>query len=223
MIEKYDEKYTGRQITMDWVYVNPFTGYIHFKNLRIYELKSDSIFFSASGVSVNFAMLKLLSKTIEITKITLDRPKGMVIQNKKGFNFNDLIKKFTPKNPAITPEKTAIAASKVHFNILTIKINDGVFYYDEKRFPIHYFIKNVNIESTGKRWFADTMAVQFSFFSGPGSGVMKGNFTINFKNNDYRLAIIVHKFDLKILEQYLKALTNNASFSANLDADMKAR
>lgn len=31
-IEKYAERYTGRQITMDWAYVNPFTGYIKSRN-----------------------------------------------------------------------------------------------------------------------------------------------------------------------------------------------
>src|SRR5665647_1388737 len=51
LVEKYDAKYTGREIKMDWAYVNPFTGYIHFSNVKIYELNSDSIFFSANGVS----------------------------------------------------------------------------------------------------------------------------------------------------------------------------
>ena len=45
VIEKYDVQYTGRKITMDRVYVNPFTGYFHFSNLKVYELNSDSIFF----------------------------------------------------------------------------------------------------------------------------------------------------------------------------------
>src|SRR5476649_1581221 len=79
LVEKYDEKYTGRQITMNWAYVNPFTGYIHFSDLKIYELKSDSIFFSANGISLNVAMLKLFSKTYEISECTLDRPRGIVI------------------------------------------------------------------------------------------------------------------------------------------------
>ena len=37
LIEKYDETYTGRQITLDLAYVNPFTGFVHFKNLKIFE------------------------------------------------------------------------------------------------------------------------------------------------------------------------------------------
>ena len=58
LISKYSEKYTGRQIKMDWVYVNPFTGYVHISNLKIYESKlnqayenGDSIFFSAKGLT----------------------------------------------------------------------------------------------------------------------------------------------------------------------------
>ena len=221
LLEKYVEKYTGRHINMSWIYVNPFTGYVHISNLKIYESKSlpdykkgDSIFFSAKGVSANFAMLKLLSKTIEISEITLDQPKGIVIQNKKELNFTDLIKLFTPKKPRTTP-------ASVHFTILNIKIENGVFWYREEVAPINYFIKEVNIESTGKRWNADTMAVKFSFSSGPASGSAKGNFTINFKTMNYRVAAIFNKYDLKFMEQYLKDLISYGNFSANLDADFK--
>jgi len=81
----------------------------------------------------------------------------------------------------------------------------------------------VNIESTGKRWDTDTIRAKFSFLSGVGGGGMKGNFTINIKNEDYRLAVIAQKFDLNILEQYLKDLTNYGKFSANLDADLNVK
>ncbi|MGZ5273618.1 MAG: DUF748 domain-containing protein [Kaistella sp.] len=215
LVKKYDEKWTGRQITMDRTYINPFTGYIHLSNLKIYEFKSDSIFFSADGLRAKISILKLFSKTYEIRKLTLYHPRGTIIQNKKELNFKDLIDKFSSK------DNSGSAKSKSHFNILRIKIIDGEFYFHEKLIPINYFIKNVNIESTGKRWDADTIAAHFSLSSGIGSGDMKGDFTINIKTNDYRLAIIIHKFDLNIIEQYLKDLTNYGSFSANLDADLK--
>jgi uncharacterized protein involved in outer membrane biogenesis len=157
LIEKYDEKYTGRQIKTGWVYVNPFTGYIHIGNLKIYEYKSDSIFFSAKGLSANFALLKLFSKIIQISEVTLDRPKGIINQNKKEFNFDDLIIKYTPEKHGKT-EKTGKTASPFHFNILNIKIINGEFYYHEKVTPINYFIKEVNFESSGKHWYVDTIA-----------------------------------------------------------------
>ena len=216
LISKYAGKTTGRRITIDAAYINPLTGFIHLSNLKIYELKSDSIFFSADGVSANFSILKLFSKTYEITRLTLNHPQGAIIQNKKDFNINDLIDKFSSEGNSDTLK------APVHFNILNIKIIDGEFYYAEKQIPINYFIKNVNIESTGKRWDTDTITAQFSLLPGTGTGDMKGEVTINLKNEDYRLALVAHKFNLNIIEQYLKDLTNYGSFSANIDADIKS-
>ncbi len=217
LVERYDLKYTGRQITMDRAYVNPFTGYVHFSNFKIHEFQSDSIFLSAKGVSADFALLKLFSKTYEISKLTLNKPHGIIVQVNEDLNFNDLIKKFTPKVDSIK------AVAPTHFSILKIKIVDGVFYYRERVTPINYFIKSVNIESTGIYWNTDTIAAKFSFLSGIGGGGMKGDFTINIKNLDYRLAVVAQKYDLEILEQYLKELTNFGYFKGNIDADLKVK
>ena len=217
LLIKYGEKYTGRQISIGRVLVNPISGSIHFSDLKIFELNSDSIFISAEGGNADFAMLKLFSKTYEISKLTLNHPYGVIIQNKKSLNFSDLISKLSSK------ENTDTTRRRAHFNILRVKINDGEFYYHEQLAPIKYSIKSVNIASTGKLWNADTIAAQFSFIPGTGDGDIKGEFTINLKNKDYRLACVAHKYDLNIIEQYIKALTNYGSFSANLDANINAK
>jgi len=144
IVEKYDEKYTGRKITMDRAYVNPLTGYIYFSNLKIYELNSDSLFLSIDGIGANISLLKLFSGTFEISKLILNHPSGAIIQNRKTLNINDLIDKFSSKgNPGTIK-------SHFHFSIINIRINEGEFYYKDRQIPISYFIKKVNIESTGK-------------------------------------------------------------------------
>ena len=216
-VEKYDEEYLGRKITMDWAYVNPFTGYIYLNNLKIYEKKSNHLFFSANSIHANFEMSKLFFKTYEISELTINHPRGIIIQHEKNLNFDDLIALFSSK------EKTTIPEVPVHFNLLNIKIIDGEFRYLENVTPINYFVKNVNIESTGLRWDADTIAANFSFLSGIGSGDVKGNLTINTTNLDYRYDVDIHKFDLDFINQYLKDLINYGSFSAKLDAGVKAK
>lgn len=216
LVEKYDVQYTGRQITMDWAYVNPFTGYMHFDNFTVYELQSDSVFLHTEGVNINIAMLKLLTKTYEISALTLNKPNATIIQTKKSLNFSDLIEKFSGN------ELSDTIKSVTHFNALNIKINDGEFHYHDRLIPINYFIKNVFIESTGKRWDIDTIDAKFSLSSGPSKGDMKGDMTFNVENKDYRLALQVDKFDLQIVEQYLKDISNYGSFRANLDANMKS-
>ena len=179
-------------------------------------VNSNIVFFAAKSVDANFAMRKLFNKTYEISQLSLESPRGKIIQNKKYFNFNDLIETFSSK------EDSKKTKPPVHFSILSMTIHNGTFYYSEKVIPIYYFIKDVNIESSGIQWDSDTIATKFSFVSGMGTGHINGNITTNIKNKDYRLAIAINKLDLNIIEQYLKDLTNYGNFSAILDANMRA-
>ena len=218
LIEKYDTKFTGREITINYAYVNPFTGYVYLDNFKSYELKSDSLFLSADGVSGNFSMLKLFTKTYEISELVINQPKGMIIQigDKHDLNFMDIIKKFTSK-------KTGETKSPVHFSILKLKINDGLFFYQENVIPVNYFIKQVNIECGGIHWDSDTIPFKFSFVSGIGGGEIKGDLTVNSKTLDYHAAVVANKFNLKVLEQYIKDMSNYGSFAAILNANIKAK
>ena len=215
LIEKYDKQYTGRQITMDRVYVNPFTGYFHFSNLKIYEQKSDSVFIAAKSLNVDVALFKLWSNTIELSELTLNQAVGKIIQHDQDFNFDDLRKRFIPAETDTIP-------SKFHINILNVSLTDGEIHYLENRYPINYFIKKVKIESLGKRWNNDTIAMHFAFVSGTGSGDVNGSITMNMKTMAYKLAVVIQKYDLKVLEPYLQDFTNYGNFSGDLDANVKS-
>lgn len=211
LIEKHDLRYLGREVTIDWAYINPFTGFVYLHNLDIKESKNDTTFFSAESVSGNFAMLKMFYRTYELTELKIQSPVGFVIQKKRDLNFNDLIEKFRGGKSN---------KPRVHFSILRIIITNGEFHYREKIIPIDYVITNVNIESTGKPWDVDTIASKFSFQAG--HGTLTGNFTINTHTQDYRLATAVHGLDLELIRQYLWELINYGMFSARLDADIQA-
>src|SRR5690242_19521701 len=82
IIEKYDVDFIGREVTMDWAYVNPFTGYVHFSNVKVHERSSKKIFFSADGISANFSVYKILNGTYEMSDLTINRPITKIRQDK---------------------------------------------------------------------------------------------------------------------------------------------
>jgi len=213
LIEKYDEKLIGRQVKMDWAFVNPLSGYIYLSGIKFYESKSDSIFISTKGLGLNFSIYKLFFKEYEITELTLHEPVATFIQNKTKFNFDDIVDK-------VTPDKKDTLKEETRFSLLNITIKDGEFHYREEVIPVTYFIKKANFTSAGMSWDVDTMVVDFSFLSGPATGSIKGSFTLNTKSMKYRLAAVADKYDLKFLEQYIADMSNYGSLSANLDADM---
>ena len=215
LLEKYDVKLIGRELTLDRAYVNPFTGYIHINNLKIFEEKGDSLFLSAEGASARFSLHKLLWQTVEITQLTIDRPWVKLIQNKKQLNLDDIIRRFTP-------DSSRTNHSGWHVTLLGIKIVDGEFHYREQIIPINYFVRKVNIESDGKKRDVDTISAKFYFQEGKSNGDMKGNITINLKDTKYRLTLAVHDYDLEIIRQYTWELINYGMFRSRLDADIVA-
>ena len=180
-VEKYGVKYTGREIKMNWAFVNPITGYIHFSNLKIYEPNSDSVFLSISGLSADISLLKLVNNTIEISSLLLDNPIGVIEKDSTHLNIDDLIERFSSGKD---PNSNKVP---IRLNILNIKIKDGEFTYLEPLIPINYSIRKVNFESTGLFWNRDSIIGKFSLLPGIGSGDIKGDFMINRANMDYRL------------------------------------
>lgn len=228
LVEKYDVKYLGREVKMDWAYVNPFTGYVYFNNVRVYEsndasfgLTQDTVFFSSEGLSMHLSMRKMMSGLYEINSLTFDKPYVRIIQNqnKHDFNFNDIIDKFSSKDSKDTTQKK----EPVHFNLLDVKIADGEFHYWENVIPIKYSIRKVNIECTGYRWNSDTIAATFAFEAGIGTGKSRGRYTMDLKKLDYTLAASLTHFDMTLMEQYLKDLSNYGTVRAYFDAIIDAK
>jgi hypothetical protein len=218
LVEKYDVKYTGREIKMDWAYVNPFTGYVYFNNLKIHENGSDSLFFSSASVSGDFSIRKLFSGTIEIGHLTLNSPRTILIQTRNELNLDDVIEKFKPDSTQPKSKK------HIHFSILSFTINNGELHYRETITPVHLWITKLNLESqSGIRWDSDTIAATYSFLSGVGKGSMKGDFVINTKNLDFHIASDIHSMELGFINQYLKDMVNYGTFRANLDAMLNTK
>lgn len=218
VIQKYDEKFTGRKITLSRAYVNPFTGYIHLSHLKVYEYQSDNLFISMNGLSANVNLLKLISGTLKLSNLTFDQPMVRIIQRKNDFNFNDFKTTFSSKD-TLSPVKPK---KPFHFYLLNIKINEGHFYYADEVIPVNFSIKNVDIDSKdGWRWDSDTISANVSFLSETGTGGMKGSYGMNLKSLHYKLDVVVNNFDLNVVEQYMKEIANYGSFRATFDADVK--
>ncbi len=215
LVEKHSVKYTGRQITMNWAYVNPFTGYLHFSKLKIYEENSDSIALSVGSLSGTFDVGKLFSGKYIISELILDHPLWYVIKNKNDFNFTSFLKHLAPEHPDTTNKPSS-------FNIINVKIKEGEFHYLQQGPPVTYYIKGANFESDGKLFDADSVVFKFFFLSGPGTGSIGGNFTVNFKTLDYHYNVIVKQFDIQPIEQYIDPFINYGTFTASLDADLKS-
>lgn len=214
LIQKYDVKYTGREITVDHIFINPLAGSASIRDFRIFEENNDSVFAYMRKFSVNLSVLKLLGGTYEITSLKADRPVINISKNDTLFNFSDLIRRFSETQKDTTKPP-------VHFNIKHIQINNGRIRYHEKDFPADINISEINFSSPGMLWDVDTLNGKFSLV--PGNGRLAGGFTINKASMDYSLSIALKNFDAGVIQPFLAKIAPKASIKAGINLDIDAR
>ena len=91
-IVSHSMKLTGRDISIDRIRVNYFTGTVAIYDLKLLENDTISVFVSFKKLKVNLDYFPLLRHEMALRYITLDEPYVQVLQNRSRFNFSDLIK-----------------------------------------------------------------------------------------------------------------------------------
>jgi hypothetical protein len=211
LVEKHDVEYTGREITVKNIFINPLTVALSSKDLVMYEQESDTVFMSVRKLRVNLSLLKLLRGVYEIRSVKVTKPELRVVRDDSLFNFTDLIEKFAPEDTI---------SEELKLNVRNISLQDGMLRYYEKNMPVEIGIENINFYSKGMFWDVDTMTGEFSFV--PESGKVSGNFMFHQDSLDYRFAIIVDSLNAAMFEPYLDEMTGRSNFEALINLDIES-
>lgn len=207
LIERNDITFTGREITIGRVFINPLAGSVNLRNFRIFEPESDTVFLFADKFSANLSLLKLFSGVYEMTSVTITGPDIRVFQDDSVFNFTDLVERFTVEKDTL--------ADELRLNIKNIKIKNGIVRYSLADIPANFTISEISFSSPGMFWDSDSITGEFSLV--PVRGNLSGDFMLNTGNLDYRMNMDLKDFDFSIFREYLAEL---ASGKGNLRAFM---
>lgn len=213
LIERHDVEYTGREITLGGILLNPLTGALSLRNMSIFEQGSDTLFMKVKKFKVNVSLLRLLTGTYDISSVRINQPEIRIVRDDSLFNFTDLIERFEVAEDTVPEEELKL-------NVRNISLKNGSVFYSEKKMPVELNITGINFTSDGMYWDRDTINGSYSLV--PGSGLVEGDFMFNIDSLDYRMSIGIIDMDLGILEHYLDEMTGGANFSALLNMNARS-
>ncbi len=90
-IVKHSKEFIGRQIQIQGLYLNIFTGYARITGFEIWEKDEQGTFVSFDTLSVDMSIHRLLANEIRINRIHLVNPRLKIWQQGSVFNFDDLM------------------------------------------------------------------------------------------------------------------------------------
>jgi uncharacterized protein involved in outer membrane biogenesis len=215
-IEKNCLEWTGRRITIGHIGINPFNGSVSIKDIKVYEEKGDSVFFSCHEISVQVELKKALNKVYAIDKLSIDNPEIRVFQNGKKFNFDDLVKHFADSAKKPKTKDT----TQIQYYVNNVSITNASIAYDNV--PVHniFRIHELNFNLPEFAWNKPDSKLHLDFNYGTG-GAFSVDMELNRKTLAYNLALTIDKYDLSQYYAPLKTAVNISSLKGQLSTKLR--
>lgn len=140
-VEKHSEEWTGRKITIVNLKLNPFRGSVTVNGFKVFERKSDAIFYQAEEFYINVELIKAIGGEFEITEAKLSKPGVVIVQTNNSFNYDDLISRFASDSLSAGPD-----TSQVKYWLRNILIRNGTVTYRNKGLGNEIKLTHLDVE-----------------------------------------------------------------------------
>ncbi|MBS1933240.1 MAG: DUF748 domain-containing protein [Bacteroidetes bacterium] len=214
LIEKHSEEYTGRKIVMDNLHINLFSGNIRFDKLKIFEAKSNAVFFACDRIEGTISTHKLFASKYDITELQFEKPVINIIQKGNKFNFSDLVKRFVTDAPP-SPKN----AKPTQYWIHNLEIDSANLVYVNTSPYNKIEVIDWDTKIPVIAWDNPVYDIATSL-EVPTGGKLAGNLNINSNTFLYKTKFDLTKFNINVLYPYLKDYLKVKSLDGLLSASL---
>jgi hypothetical protein len=213
-IVKHSHELIGRDISIEKIRINYFTGTFRIIDLKLYEADAKSVFVSFRQLRVNLNYLPLLKNELFINSISLDDPYVQVLQDGTKFNFSDLI----ASDSSITVKDT-IQKEPTKYIINNIRIARGFVKYTDLPMNHSISLDSLDLLIPGFTWNSDSanLDVGFNFVEGGG---LRSYFEVNQTDSIYSVNLKLDSLNLGIIEPYVRNSLDISSLAGYLSGDL---
>jgi len=128
-LEDNDLQLIGREILVENIDLNYFTGWIEIYDLSMYEQDGSTIFLSLESITLDLEVLHLFKNGVYIKNLILQGLFTRIEQNETAFNFDDL------SGSNDSEEESSNDSEPIHFTLENFKINRATLEYSSDIHP----------------------------------------------------------------------------------------
>ncbi|MCK5729427.1 MAG: DUF748 domain-containing protein [Draconibacterium sp.] len=216
---KHSKELVGRQIVIDKLRINYFTGTLKVTDFKMFEEDDNNVFVSFDTLIINLEPYQLFVDEFVIEQLYLKGLKASVTQQDSMFNFDDLIA--FNINESDTVEVDPILTEPLHFQLSNIELKDAEFIFDDriinkitKLNDISFFIPYVGWNQADKSK-ADLR------FALKNEGYFESSINVNPVNGNYDAEIILWHLYFKSMQEYVAEFANINAFGGLFNAQIK--
>lgn len=218
----------GRQVNIQGLYLNPFTGYARISGFQLMESNDQDSFVAFDTLSIDMSLFRLLAKEIKINHIHLVNPNISIQQNGSTFNFDDLLALgVTDSVPANTPASDTIKQQSDNMAIALYNINirgGHILYQDQERHSV-WQMENFGLQIPGVYFSGQSTDVGIALNFNDG-GHLETSIQYDMQAGNYILDVQLSNFSIAPIHPYLTDFINinaiQGLFSTHLNIEGNA-
>lgn len=216
LIEKYSVQYTGRQIRMDKLNINIFTGNVVFRGLTIQEAQGKEVFVQVDRLGLNFTLYKLWAGQYELTEVLAEKPLVYVRQKGDHFNYDDLMARFLGEDSTAAPTPSA----PVKYWVRNIHAVAGQLVYTNNK-PLNTItLQQIDFKLPLVAWNDSLYHMEAAGKLLTGGG-LRGKLRLNANSLAYQLGLQAEGLNLVLLSPYLRDYLKVKSLEGLVDAQLQ--
>lgn len=200
IIGKNSMEWTGRKITMDHLFINLLNLDLTVKGINVFEMESDTVFFSAEKLHTGFSFWGLIKGEYRINPVEIVTPVLRVEKKGSQFNFDDLIRRFAVEDSAdVNPQMTS---KPLKYKLETISVINGIFSYSDKTIGQAIVVQGFNLSCPSFFPESPSLLVTADFKLKSGGKII-ASLSSDLASKTYTLNISTDSVDLRLINPYL--------------------
>lgn len=216
-INSHGKELVGRELHVDDVSINVYTGHVALIGLTLYEDNGKDIFARFDTLDTKASLLKLLSHTVDIEHVTLAGLNVNVVKRGDDFNFQTMLDHFASDEP-----DNDTTSSDWVINLHNIRLRHAQIHYRDIDAAKQWHLPDINIMVPnlvlgGSQ--ASQGGLDIAFTEG---GHLNIDANYHEQHGTYDLAVDLEHFNIKNVEPILVDILNYKQLHGNLDAHLKA-
>lgn len=218
-INSHGKELVGRELHVDDVTVNVYTGHVAILGLTLYEDNDKDVFARFDTLDTKASLFKLLSHTVELDHIILSGLHVNVIRHDTTFNFQSMLDHFASDS---TEEVQDTTPSDWVIKLHNIRLSHAQIHYNDLTEKKQWHLPDINLLVPNLEFGGDQASeggLNIAFTEG-GHLNIDGNY--HEQQGTYDLAVNLEKFNIKNLDPILADLLNYRKLSGSVDIHLKA-
>lgn len=220
-IVKHSKEMIGRQINIDGLYANIFTGYTRITGFELLDTNDRDRFVSFDSLVVKLSLFRLLANELKVNRIRLVHPDIQVWQKGSDFNFSDLLQNSPDTVISDSPQTDTLAETEpMAIALNNIAIVGGNLSYQDLLVGSQWNTNDIQLYIPGVYFSGKNTDIGLNLNFSEG-GSLHTNMQYNLEAGSYLLSLQLNDFAIDNLLPYLQQSLNVGQIKGLLSADLQ--